>query len=108
MPINALSASLGYGTGNIDANESLGVPIGPSAPEPGGQTFAAELTSLLTEVNRDQADAATKAIDLAVNGNGSIHDAMIAAEKAESSFRLLMEMRNRLIEGVNRLLETQI
>ena len=33
---------------------------------------------------------------------------MVAVESAESSFRLLMEMRNRLIEGVSRLLETQL
>ena len=92
----------------------------PPAPEPaqggglapevgrGGESFAAAITGLLREANQDQIDASAKVIDLTVRGQGDIHDAMVAVESAESSFRLLMEMRNRLIEGVSRLLETPL
>lgn len=74
----------------------------------GGETFAATITRLVEEANRDQIDATKKVSDLLVHGKGTIHDAMIAVDNADGSFRLLMEMRNRVIEGVNRLLETQI
>jgi flagellar hook-basal body complex protein FliE len=74
----------------------------------GGETFAAAVTRAVRGVNAEVVDASGKAADLVVRGEGTIHDAMIAADKAEGSFRLLMEMRNRLIEGVNRLLETQV
>jgi flagellar hook-basal body complex protein FliE len=85
-------------------------PGGGIAPEVGrgGESFAAAITGLLREANQDQVDASAKVIDLTVRGQGDIHDAMVAVESAESSFRLLMEMRNRLIEGVSRLLETQL
>ncbi len=87
--------------------------IGPrelGAPESehragGGERFADALTRWLHEVNSDQVEAASKIKDLVVEGKGTIHDAMIAINNAEGSFRLLMEMRNRLIDGVNRLLQ---
>ena len=74
----------------------------------GGESFAATITRVLHDANQDQVAAAEKVTDLLVHGKGTIHDAMVAVDNAEGSFRLLMEMRNRMIEGVNRLLETQI
>ncbi len=44
---------------------------------------------------------------IVVDGEGSIHEAMTAMSNAEGSFRLLMEMRNRLVDGINRLLQTR-
>jgi flagellar hook-basal body complex protein FliE len=63
---------------------------------------------MLRGVNQDQIDAAAAIDRLMVEGEGSIHEAMIAMSKAEGSFRLLMEMRNRLIDAVNRLLQSQV
>ncbi len=68
--------------------------------------FAGELSKFVHGVNADQVDAAQKIKDLAVDGKGSIHETMVAVSNAEGSFRLLMEVRNRLIEGVNRLLQS--
>ncbi|MFQ5513723.1 MAG: flagellar hook-basal body complex protein FliE [Myxococcota bacterium] len=74
----------------------------------GGAKFAEAMTELLRDVNADQIDAARQIKSLLVDGNGSIHEAMIAMGKAEGSLRLLMEMRNRLVDGINRLLQTQV
>jgi flagellar hook-basal body complex protein FliE len=41
-----------------------------------------------------------------VEGKGSIHEAMVAITNAEGSFRLMMEIRNRLVLGINQLLES--
>ena len=105
MPIEALGPSGLYLPPPPDAAGADAI-----APEVGrgGESFAAAITSLLREANQDQVDASAKVIDLTVRGQGDIHDAMVAVESAESSFRLLMEMRNRLLEGVSRLLETQL
>lgn len=72
--------------------------------EAGG--FAGELQKFVMDVNKDQVDAAGKIKDLAVDGKGSIHETMVAVSNAEGSFRLLMEVRNRMIDGVNRLLQS--
>jgi flagellar hook-basal body complex protein FliE len=74
----------------------------------GGESFAGTITRVLEEANQEQVSASRTINDLLVDGQGTIHDAMIAVNKAESSFRLLMEMRNRVIEGVNALLETKV
>jgi flagellar hook-basal body complex protein FliE len=110
MPIQALGPSGLYIPPPPEPSESAVSSSGSLAPEigRGGESFAAAITGLLREANQDQVDASGKVIDLTVRGKGDIHDAMVAVESAESSFRLLMEMRNRLIEGVSRLLETQL
>ena len=106
MPIQALGPSGVY----VPPAPTEAPGPGSLAPEVGrgGESFASTITGLLREANQDQVDASAKVIDLTVHGKGDIHDAMVAVEGAESSFRLLMEMRNRLIEGVSRLLETQL
>ncbi len=110
MPIESLGPSGLYIPPPTQAESAQVESQGSLVPEiaPGGESFAATITGLLREANQDQVDASQKVIDLTVRGKGDIHDAMVAVEGAEASFRLLMEMRNRLIEGVSRLLETQI
>ena len=90
-------------------------PVGSSAssaPEikdgiQGTGRFVDDLTRMLRSVNEDQIGAA-RAIDrLMIEGEGSIHEAMIEMSKAEGSFRLLMTMRNRLVDAINRLLQAQ-
>ena len=72
-----------------------------------GEGFVDTIARVLQEANADQVEASQRMTDLAVHGKGSIHEAMIAMSSAEGSFRMLMEMRNRVIEGVNKLLETR-
>ena len=89
----------------IGARSVIGLEAEPSRR--GGESFAASLTEILQEANRDQVEAAQQIKSLVVDGEGTIHDAMSAMNKAEGSFRLLMEMRNRLLDGIDRLLQTR-
>jgi len=90
----------------IGTGAGLALPTATS--EVGGERFADALTRMLHDVNQDQLDAAQQAEAVLVTGKGSIHDAMLAMSRAEGSFRLLMEMRNRLVDGLNRLLQAQV
>ncbi len=75
--------------------------------EPGdGSSFAKTITSAIRDANADQVEAADRIRNLAVDGEGSIHEAMVAMSNAEGSFRLMMEIRNRIVQGVNELLQT--
>lgn len=78
------------------------------AQKTGGESFAETVSRVLKDANADQVTAARKIEGLMVRGEGSIHDAMVAMSNAEGSFRLAMEIRNRMIEAVNRLLQTQV
>ena len=92
-------------------NSIMSSETGP-ALEPGeragGASFAGAITKLIREVNSDQVEAAQKIQELAVEGKGTIHGAMVSMSNATGSFRLLMEMRNRIVEGVNQLLSSQV
>lgn len=74
----------------------------------GGERFAQAMTRVFKEANRDQVEASKKIQELVVEGKGSIQDTMLAMSSAEGSFRLLMEMRNRLVSAVNRILQTRV
>lgn len=87
-------------------NGSRGPGVVDLAERGGGKTFAGELTKFLKDVNSDQVKAAGEIKRLAVDGEGSIHEAMVAMSNAEGSFRLAMEIRNRVIQGINQLLQT--
>ncbi len=105
MPIESLGPA-GFYTPPTSTEADSTPTIGPAPSD--GPGFAQTLGEFIGEANSDLVQATQKAVDLVVHGRGTIHDTMIAIDNAEGSFRLLMEMRNRIVEGVNRLLETQL
>ena len=60
-----------------------------------GMSFMAGLDS----VNRARIEADKMQEDLAMGGPTNIHDAMIAAEKAELSMQMAIQVRNRMISA---------
>jgi flagellar hook-basal body complex protein FliE len=84
---------------------AAGALVAEEAPS-GGGAFAQALTEMVQEVNSDQVAAADSIRTLAIDGEGSIHEAMVAISRAEGSFRLMMEVRNRIVQGVHELLRT--
>lgn len=51
----------------------------------------------LNAVNRAKLDAERLQEDLAMGGSTSVHDAMIAAEKADLSMQMAVQIRNRIL-----------
>lgn len=80
----------------------------PAAEGSGEESFGSVLKSSLDEVNRLQqkADAAISA--LATGENVSLHETMIAMEQADVSFRLMMEVRNKIVEAYQEILRVQV
>jgi flagellar hook-basal body complex protein FliE len=85
---------------------------GPEVPAPskeaGGGSFANVLKQSLTEVNsmQQKADAAITA--LATGDKVSLHETMIAMEQADVSFRLMMQVRNKIVEAYQEILRMQV
>jgi len=57
------------------------------------------LSGGLDTVNRNKLEADRLQEDLAMGGPTSIHDAMIAAEKAQLSMQMAVQIRNRIINA---------
>jgi flagellar hook-basal body complex protein FliE len=61
------------------------------------ESFGKMLARSLNEVNQLKLDADEAINDLAVGKQKDIHQTMIALEKADVAFQLLMQIRNKII-----------
>jgi flagellar hook-basal body complex protein FliE len=67
----------------------------PRAPE--GSKFMDTLQQTMDQVQGAQSEAQGQVTEL-LNGNGAdLHRAMIAVEKADLSFQLMMQVRNKIV-----------
>lgn len=98
-----------HGTG-ID--QSVGGPTAAPMGNPAGvqepPKFDNVLGDLVKEVNTKQWAAADKVTGLLSGQNVPLHDAMISMEEASVSFSLMLEVRNKLLEGYQELMRMQI
>ena len=71
-------------------------------------SFRKMLQTSIAEVNQLQ-NAADSSIEQLVAGRSrNLHETMIAMEKADISFRLMMEVRNKIIEAYNEVMRMQV
>jgi len=70
-------------------------------------SFGEILKTYLQKVNTEQ-KIADEMINRFLAGEADIHQVMIALEKAELSFQLMMQVRNKLIEAYHEIMRMQI
>jgi flagellar hook-basal body complex protein FliE len=71
-----------------------------------GNSFANTFNEFVTDVNSFQKESEIMTEKLIKGEAVDLHDVMIAAEKAKTSFQLLLELRNKVLDlyrEVNRL-----
>ena len=67
--------------------------------EAGGANFGDVLKSAVHSVDQVNDDAAAKVTNLLQGGSGDVNSVMIAVEKADVSFQLMMEVRNKIVSA---------
>jgi flagellar hook-basal body complex protein FliE len=78
-------------------------PAGPS----GGGKFLETLQQSIDQAEGAQGDAETQVAQL-LNGKGAdLHSAMIAVEKADLSFQLMMQVRNKIVQAYQQISNMQ-
>jgi len=91
--------------GGIDARQAYGAAGTEAA---GGPSFATKLQEAIQSVDRAQGFR-DEMITGAVTGQvGEVHDVMIAAEEAQLAFELMLEIRNKLLESYNTIMQMQL
>ena len=86
--------------------------IGPNAAQKQKQvqnaaSFGTMLAQSLEEVNRLHIAADDAIENLAAGKQKNIHEAMIAMEKADIAFQLLMQVRNKIIAAYEAIMRMQ-
>lgn len=74
----------------------------------GHPTFSELLRGAVGQVNHMQQKADDAARNFAVGETTNIHDTMIALEKADLSMRLMIQVRNKVIDAYQEVMRMQI
>jgi flagellar hook-basal body complex protein FliE len=77
---------------------------GPPAARVEGPSFGEVLKDSLAQVTRLQHDADQAIGRLASGGTASLHETMLALDQADVSFRLMMQVRNKIVEAYQEVL----
>ena len=93
----------------IDLNLPKAMPASPAGPT-GAQKgdFNTHLKNAMGEVNEWQQQAEQAIQQLAGEGKGDLQETMIAIEKADVSFRLMMQIRNKVLEAYQEIMRMQV
>src|SRR5271169_3600184 len=76
------------------------VPFSPPAAQPAGHgqpDFAQTLREGMRQIDQLQNDAQQKSAQLLQGDGQDVHSTMIAVQKAELSFQLMMQVRNKIV-----------
>jgi len=62
-------------------------------------TFGQQLEDAVSGINLQQQDAEDKVSSMLAGGGTDVHDAMIAVQKADLSFQLMLQVRNKVVQA---------
>ena len=93
-----------HGAAKIQSN-GVQSPVAPAAPSQG---FGQMLAGALDDVNRRHLEADRAVADLAAGRSQDVHNVMIATQKADIGFQLLMQVRNKVVSAYETIMRMQI
>ncbi|HKK01559.1 MAG TPA: flagellar hook-basal body complex protein FliE [Desulfuromonadales bacterium] len=74
----------------------------------GGSSFVDAIKEAVDKTNQEQLSADKAAQDLGAGKTSNIHQVMISMEKADISMRLMVQMRNKVMDAYNTIMNMQV
>jgi flagellar hook-basal body complex protein FliE len=99
MTINSIQPA-----GSFPVSEMLSQPSVPA----GGGAFGGLIERLLENAGSQQLQANQAVRDLALGKSDSLHNVMLEVAKADLAFRLVLEIRNRLTDAYQQIMQMQV
>lgn len=92
------------------ARPTIEPPNLPAAKDAGStsHSFLDMLGEQLENVNQQQHDANQQVQQLALGNSEGIHDVVLSVAKADLMFRMVLEIRNRLVESYQEVMRMQV
>lgn len=106
-PLGLISNS-GGGLRGINPGAPGFAPGGPAPTNADGATFKDVLMQNIEEVNKLQGDAAAAQEDLLSGKRNDVEGVLIATQKADAAFRMLLAVRNKVQAAYDELKQTRI
>lgn len=94
--------------GSGSTSTSLELPKGRETPSPGGATFSSILQESLDKVNSDQVQADTAIKELVAGRSKNIHETLLTIERADTSLKLMMQVRNKILDAYKEIMRMQV
>ena len=92
-----------------EQREALGGgQAGESSEAGGAKTFGEFMKDLVQDANSSALTADQKMQDVAAGRNKDLHGAVLAMEKADVQFRLLTQVRNKVIDAYREIMRMQV
>lgn len=95
-------------TGSLNLNKASQVETSPSSSVTGDKSFADTLKNAISEVNQMQQVSNKKMQELSVGKTDNVADVMIASEKADIAMRVMVQVRNKVIDAYNEIMRMQV
>ncbi len=76
-------------------------------PAASGGGFADTLRGAMDEMGELSSQAETKVADVLAGNGADVHSALIAVEKADLSFQLMMQVRNKIVSAYQEISRMQ-
>ncbi len=99
-PIDATQAA--------QAATQANAPLASLGSGGGASTWGHMVQQMVMDVNAKQSTAAQKVTDVLNGGPTPVHEAMVATEEANLSFEFLAEMRNKVVESYQTVMQMQV
>ena len=81
--------------------------VANSTATPGGGGFASTLRGAMDEISETGTQAETKVASVLEGTGADVHSALIAVEKADLSFQLMMQVRNKIVSAYQEISRMQ-
>lgn len=91
-----------------ESRESIQSDRAAGAEDAKGASFGDFLKNLAEETNTSQIVADNKMQEVAAGRNKDLHGAVLAMEKADVNFRMLAQVRNKVIEAYREIMRMQV
>jgi flagellar hook-basal body complex protein FliE len=98
--VNKIGLAEPTGVNSIDSNKNVQNGL--------GTTFADVLKNTVDETNKIQVEKDKALADLATGQVKDLHQAALAINKADTSMKLMLEVKNKAMSAYKEILRTQI
>lgn len=76
-------------------------------PQNQGKPFSDQLKDAIADINKLQVNADEKIAEVQLGNTANIHEAVVALEKADISFRAMMQVRNKIMDAYQEIMRIQ-
>lgn len=73
-----------------------------------GTTFSELLTKMVEETNQQQVEADHAVKELVAGRNKNIHETMLTLERADTSLKMMMQVRNKVLDAYREIMRMQV